>query len=240
MEPPAPTRSSTATYAAQFFAFRRRQRTRRRLLALGSFLLLGLALGNVWATGFAVVGGTTGTAYDAAPYYFDPGNKQDRSGLNGLLTSGGDLTFNWEGSWGYVDSLAMYTADLDTLSPSDNYFIGVYLTNTPSGFSDLQLQLRIKDDGNDGTCTATDIKDVADTDDYRVFTFDAADSQVTFSGMNGASTGLPGGTTYCVGVDNYTGSGQDPAGTFIRRSRTGPTFTGIEPTFVAAVNDMLP
>ena len=237
MEPSAPTRSSTATYAAQF-AFRRRRRTRRRLLALGSFLLLGLALGNVWATGFAVVGGATGTADPAAPYYFDPGNKQDRSGLNGLLTSGGDLTWNWQGQWGSVSSKAMYTADLNTLSAGGKYYVGVYLTNVPTGFSDLQLQLRIADVGPGGACSGTVMDAVTETKDFRIFTFDAVDAQVTFSGMAGAVTGLPGASTYCVGIANYSGSGQDPAGTYIRKSSSGPSFSGIHPTFVAALNQM--
>ena len=238
MEPPAPTGSPIEEYAARL-ADRRRRRTRGRLVAFGSFLLLGLALGNIYAAGFATTGGTTGVgSTNAAPYYFDPGNKQDRSGLNGLLTSSGNLTWTWTGQWGKVASQAMYTANLDTLPAGDDFYVGVYLTNVPVGFSDLQLRMQIADVGAGGTCSRTVMDAVANPNDYRVFTFDATDSQVTFSGMNGAITGLPGARTYCVGVSDYSGSGQDPAGTYIRKSSSGPSFSGIHPTFVAALNQM--
>lgn len=236
MEPQTPIGNPAAAYAARL-AQRRRQRNRRRLCALAAFLALGLSLGTIWASGFATTGSTTGTASTSPFIYANPGNKQDTSGLNGLLSSGGDLTWNWQGQWGSVSSKAMYTADLDTLSAGGKYYVGVYLTNVPTGFSDLQLQLRIADVGTGGTCNAAAIEAVGTTSDYRIFTFDAVDAQVTFSGMGGA-TGLPGGKTYCVGIDNYSGSGQDPAGTYIRKSSSGPSFSGIHPTFVAALNQM--
>lgn len=236
MEPPASTRSPTEAYAVHL-AWRRRRRARRRLVALASFLLVGLALGNVWATGFATTGGA-GTAAEATPIYFDPGNKQDTSGLNAHIRSNGDLTWHWQGQWGNVDSLAMYTVDLDDFAVGEKFFVGVFLTNIPTGFADLQLQLRIKDAGNDVACTPTDMDGVSNTNDYRVFTFETTDAQVTFAGMNGATGGLPGGRTYCVGIANYDGSGQDSAGTFIRRSSSGPSFSGQYPTFIASLNQM--
>ena len=237
MEPSAPIRSAVQAQVA-LLAHRRRRRTRRRLVALASFLLVGLALGNVWATGFTVTGGAPGTTAEATPILLDPGNKQDTSGLNAHIRSNGDLTWHWQGQWGHIDSLAMYTVDLDDFTTGEKFFVGVFLTNIPTGFADLQLQLRIKDDGNGGACTPTDMEGVSNTNDYRVFTFEATDAQVTFAGMNGATGGLPGGRTYCVGIANYDGSGQDPAGTFIRKATKGPDFRGQYPTFVSTLNQM--
>jgi hypothetical protein len=239
MEHPVYVDSNTEIHAYAALLRRRRQdRQRRRAFALGAFLLLGLALGTIWASGFATTGGATGTASKAETLFADPGNKQDTSGLNGLITSGGNLVFNWTGQIGTVSSLSMDTADLDTLSAANNYFVGVYLTNVPSGFSALQLQIRIADVGAGGTCTGATMEAASNKNDYRIFTFETADAQVTFSGMNGATTGLPGGKTYCIGVANYSGSGQDTEGTFIRKSTKGPNFTGVYPTFIAALNQM--
>lgn len=236
MEPLAPTGTHHAEGIAARFVERRRRLRRRRLVALAAFLLLGLALGNVWAGGFATTGGADGTPGEASIVYRDPGNQQDTSGLNGLIDSSGPLTWNWQGQWGHVSGQAMYTVDLDDEPAGDGFFVGVFLTNVPSGFSDLQLQLRIADAGKGGTCNAAVMDAVADPEDFRIFTFEAADAQVTFSGMNGAEAGLPGGKTYCVGVSNYPGSGQDAEGTFIRKASKGANFTGIRPTFVATLN----
>ena len=223
----------------QALAERRRQRARRRTALWGAFLVLGLALGTIYATGFASTGGTTGTTDPAAANTNTPGDNQDTSALAALTTSpGGNLVFNWSGRWGSVASNAMYQVDLDGLSASNNYYVSVYLGNTPSGFSDLQLQLRIKDDGPAGICNAADITGVADTDDFRVMAFDSQDAQVTFAGMDGVTTGLDGGSTYCIGIANYANSGKDASGTFIRKNNTGGAFGGTYPTFIASLNQM--
>lgn len=238
MEPPVPIDSPAGVHAyAEWLRLRRRQRSRRRAAVLAAFLSLGLALGTIWASGFATTSGTIGTANKPTPLFADPGNKQDTSGLNGLITSGGNLSWSWQGQWGSVASKAMYTVDLDSLS-SGKYYVGVYLTNVPTGFADLQLQLRIADVGKEGTCNAAAIEAVSTKSDYRIFTFEAVDAQVTFSGMSGSVTGLPAEKTYCIGIANYPGSGQDPEGTFIRKASKGGTFTGTYPTFVATLNQM--
>lgn len=238
MEPLAPTTGVFIEDCAAGLAERRRRRSRRRLAALAAFLLLGLALGNVYAAGFATIGGATGTADKASLIHLDPGNKQDTSGLNGLITPSGDLSWSWQGQWGSVASQAMYTVDLDTEAAEDDFFVGVFLTNVPTGFSDLQLQMRIADVGAEGACGGAVMDAVVNENDHRIFTFDAVDAQVTFSGMNGAETGLPGASTYCVGVSDYEGSGQDEEGTFIRKASKGGTFSGVYPTFVATLNRM--
>jgi hypothetical protein len=220
-------------------AERRRQKSRRRAALWGAFLLVGLALGTIYATGFATTGGTDGTTATASPNTNDPGANQDTSALAGFLTSpDANITFNWSGRWGSVSNAALYKADLDTESASNNYYIGAYLSNTPAGFSDLQLQFRIANVGVGGACTGAAINAVADTDDYRIMRFDNNDAQVTFSGMNGVTTGLDGGSTYCVGVAGYANNGKDSGGTFIRKVNTGGSFSGTYPQFVGSLNQM--
>jgi hypothetical protein len=220
-------------------AEQRRRKSRRRAALWGAFLLVGLALGTIYATGFATTGGTDGTTAAADANTNDPGANQDSSALAGFLTQpDNNLSWNWSGRWGSISSAAMYKADLDTESASNNYYLGVYLSNTPSDFSDLQLQLRIADVGAGGACDAAAIAAAADTDDYRIMRFDTDDAQVTFSGMNGTTAGLDGGSTYCVGIANYSGSGKDSGGTFIRKVNTGGTFSGTYPQFVGSLNQM--
>ncbi|HEX6115595.1 MAG TPA: hypothetical protein VFY99_00750 [Solirubrobacterales bacterium] len=218
-------------------AARRRQKSRRRAALWGAFLLVGLALGTIYATGFATTGGSTGATATAGANTNDPGANQDTSVLAGLMTTpDSNITFNWAGRWGSLSNAALYEADLD--GQTGDYFLGVYLSNTPSGFSDLQIQFRIADVGVGGTCDGAAINGVADTDDYRVMRFDNNDAQVTFSGMNGVTTGLPGGSTYCVGVANYANNGKDTGGTFIRKVTTGGAFGGTYPQFVGTLNAM--
>lgn len=216
----------------QALAERRRQKSRRRAALWGAFLLLGLALGTIYATGFAETGGTNATPTDPTANTNSPGDDEDDSALD-LGQPNANITYNWAGRWGSVSNAALYEADLTGIT--GDYFIGVYLTNQPGGFSDLQLQFRIADVGLGGTCDGTAIDNATDTDDHRVMIFDNNDAQITFSGMNGAPGGLPGNTIYCVGVANYTGNGKDTGGTFIRRSNPNavPTPT---PTFVGTLN----
>lgn len=202
------------------------------------WLMLALAIGMVWATVSATTGGISGIPQAAALNPSQPGDGQDTAVLANKVASSGNLTWNWSGQWGVVGSQAMYAVDLDALPAGDSFYLGVYLTNIPAGFADLQLQLRIADVGAAGSCNASAIEGVSNAGDQRIMVFDAADAQVAFSGMNGATSGLPGGSTYCVGVADYSGAGMDPAGTFIRKSSAGPTFEGSYPRFVAALSRM--
>jgi hypothetical protein len=224
---------------AQRLARQRRRRTRRRLVALAALGVLGLALGTIWATGFADTGGTTGSDTGADPIFMNNGQNQDNSGLNGLITSNGDLTFNFQGRNGSLSSFVMYDVNLTSQPVGNLHYVSLYLTNTPNGFSDLQIQMRISGDGGNG-CQTSDLTGTA-TGNYRNFIFVTNDAQVTFQGLSNNAipsvAGLPGGARYCVGVVNYTGSGGDITGTFIRRNSASTTFPpGVYPTFVASVN----
>jgi hypothetical protein len=245
---PAPikTGAEAREYAQRIEAARRR-RTRRRLAALAGMLALGLALGTVYATGFATTGGTTGSTQGASPINMDPGTNQDSSGLNGLISNGcagcsANLTYNWNGRNGSLSSAVMYEVNLTGEPPANNYYVSVYLTNTPGGFSDLQIQMRIATDGADNACTTADLTNTATvgtgTGNYRNFIFDTNDTQVTWqgwvsSGNTAGAGGLDGGERYCVGVPS---GGGNPNGTLIRRQTASTTVT--PPTFVSTLNQM--
>lgn len=225
---------------------RRRQRGRRRLAAWGAFLLLGLLLGAVYATGFATTGGS-GSAAEATPLTGKPGDNEDSAELQSLITSTGSLSWSWVGRWGSVATKAMYELDLSGKLASENFYAEVVLSNTPTKFSDLQLQLRIAEPAAGKTCTEAESitkLEEAGAEDRRVMIFDTADAQVTFSGMGGATTGLPGGAEYCIGIVNYPAeggslaAGKDESGTFIRKSEAGATFSGVLPAFIGTLNRM--
>jgi hypothetical protein len=225
---------------AQALAERRRRRARRRFAAWGAFLLLGLLLGAIYATGFATTGGG-GSGVVPTAVTGEAGENEDEAELKGLLTSSGSLTWSWLGRWGSVATKAMYEIDLSGKEAGEKFFAEVVLNNTPTKFSDLQLQFRIAKPAVGKTCTEAEslaLLAAAGAEDRRVMVFDAVDAQVTFSGMEGATTGLPGASDYCIGIVDYSGAGKDTGGTFIRKSEPGATFTGEYPTFIGTLNRM--
>lgn len=201
-----------------------------------AILLLAFALGTVWAAAYSTAGGVAGIPQASALIFGEPGASQETAVLANRVESRGNLTWNWLGRWGSIASQAMYRVDLDSEPAGGRYFLGVYLIRPAHGFANLQLQLRIAEVGPGGTCDAAAIEAESDPRDDRVMVFGTADAQVTFAGMNGGEGGLPGGTTYCVGVADYAGAGMDPAGTFIRKTSAGAGFDGAYPHFVAALN----
>ncbi|HEX6115596.1 MAG TPA: hypothetical protein VFY99_00755 [Solirubrobacterales bacterium] len=251
------TGAEARAYAERMEAARRR-RTRLRLAALAGLLLFGLSLGAIYATGFATTGGTTGSTQNATPLSNNPGDAQDTSGLNGLISTGcagcsANLTWNYSGRFGSVPSAVMYDVNLTNEPLANNYFVAVYLSNAPAGYSDLQLQIRIATDGADNACTTADLSNTTTvgtgSGNYRNMIFDTNDAQITFqgwvaSGNAAGSGGLDGGERYCVGIYDYPAgpsnvppaAGRDPSGTFIRRVNTATTPT--PPTFVATLNQM--
>jgi hypothetical protein len=198
-------------------------------------LILLCAIGTVWAAASATTGGLAGIPEATPVIASQPAVDEDTALLANDVQSSGPLTWSWSGDWGSIDSQAMYKVDLDEEPAADRYFLGVYLIRAASGFASLQLQLRIAAVGPGGTCDAGVIEAASDPDNARVMVLDRADAQVTFAGVDGGQEGLPGATTYCVGVADYEGAGIDPAGTFIRSAGNG-SFAGAYPHFVAALN----
>jgi hypothetical protein len=244
---------------------RRRQRTRRRLGAWGAFLLLGLLIGAVYATGFATIGAgtpseSTPESLAGEPQATQAENSALKNSINPVTT---ELTYSWLGRWGSIETAVMYELDLEGTDPvdeeeftaSDKFYSEVVLLNEPTGFSDLQLQLRIAKlaepssescalNGEAALKSAVAPNGGGVVANQRVMHFDTSDAQVLFKGINdssGAATGLPGAAEYCVGLVNYTGppeAGKDELGTFIRKNKTGPEFDGEEPEFVVTLNRM--
>lgn len=230
-----------ATNLAVALERRRHSRARRRLAFWGAFLLVGLLLGTVYATGFAEVGGESGSLNEAASFGNEPAGGEEAPELANLISvpGGENLTYDWYGHWGRVESKVMYELNLTSFTAADAFYSEVMLANEPSGFSALQLQIRVAK-ASGGSCAVSDLEGTA-ASNYRVMTFDSADAQVTFAGMGGATTGLPGGARYCIGVVDYAGpppSGRDTEGTFIRKAGWGGGFSGAYPRFVASLNRM--
>ena len=198
-------------------------RNRRRLTAWLSFAALGILTGAVWATGFASIGGATGTN-GSSPIVSPSDPAAQTAALQGAATAGSPLTVNWSGRWGSTASTNFFTVDLSGEPGSQTYNVAFLLTNDVSnaGWTSLQLEL-------ENVTTAVGPCDPAafdGTNQPRVMAFDTQDAGVYWNG-------LAGGSIYCIGID--ASDGQDTDGTFLRRASdsSGPT---TYPTFVATVD----
>jgi hypothetical protein len=199
------------------------RRNRRRLAAWLGFAAVGIATGAVWATGFASIGGATGT--DAAsPIVAPSAPGVQNPDLQGAVTAGSAFTVDWDGRWGSTADTNFFTVDLSGKPGTQTFNVAFLLTNDISGagWSSLQLEL-------EAVTTATGPCDPADFDGTnlpRVMAFDTQDAGAYWNG-------LAGGNVYCIGLN--ASDGQDTDGTFLRRAdeTTGPS---TYPTFVATVD----
>jgi hypothetical protein len=201
------------------------RRGRRRLIAWATFAVLGVSMGAVWATGFAEVGGASGTN-NPSPALTSSDPNAHSSDLGSTVTAGSDLTVDWDGRWGSTAATRFFTIDLSGKSASNDYNVAMLLTNDVSnqGWTTLQLKVENKDVGV-GACNAT----VFDgTNDPKKMVLDTRDAGVYWNN-------LPGGTKYCVGIAAAPSPASDVNGTFLRRDSdtTGPS---VYPAFVATVD----
>ena len=199
------------------------RRRRRRLAIWVSFALVGVITGVVWATGFASIGGATGT--NGGSPMLAPSNPSDHTAdLAGTVTAGSPLTVNWAGRWGSTAATNFFTVDLASRPTTQTFNVAMLLTNDISGAGWTTLQLKVEAvDIASGACDANDFDG---TNRPEVMAFDAQDAGVYWNG-------LAGGSIYCIGI--ATSDGQDTAGTFLRRASdsSGPT---TYPTFVMTVD----
>jgi hypothetical protein len=199
------------------------RKSRRRLGAWLAFAAVGIATGAVWATGFASIGGTTGTS-GAAPIVAPSAPGAHTPDLQGAVTAGSPLTVNWAGRWGSTAATNFFTVDLSSQANTRTFNVAFLLTNdiSTSGWSSLQLQLEAVDIAS-GACDANAFDG---TNRPRVMAFDAQDAGAYWNG-------LAGGSKYCIGI--AASDGNDTAGTFLRRDSdtSGPS---VYPTFVATVD----
>ncbi len=198
------------------------RRNRRRLAIWLSFAAVGIATGAVWATGFASIGGATGT--DGGSPILTPSAPADQPpDLAGSITAGSALTVNWDGLWGSTADTNFFTVDLSAKPNTETYNIAFLLTNdiSSAGWSSLQLEVEAVDIAA-GPC---DPSDFDGTNRPELMAFEDQDAGVYWNG-------LAGGSVYCIGLN--ASDGQDSAGTFLRRAaESGPT---TYPTFVATVD----
>jgi len=195
-------------------------RSRRRLAAWLAFAAVGILMGAVWATGFASIGGATGTT-NGSPAVTSGGASDHVNAMAGTVTAGSPLTVNWTGRWGSTAATDFFKVDLDAKPSTQTFNVAMLLTNDIStfGWESLQLKVELKDVGTGGSCApATDFDG---TQNPKVMVFDTRDAGAYWNA-------LPGGTTYCVGL--AASNGQDTSGTFLRSASdsapTGyPTFT---------------
>jgi hypothetical protein len=200
---------------------RRRKRSTIMWLA---FLVIGLAMGSVWATGFSVSGSANG-ADNAAVDVPGTDNVADASTspYAGLITNPEDLTVDWNGLWGVVGGdVAMYEVDLSGEAALDNFYVEIYVDSTATDWSVQQYQFHRFDDP--ATCgAATDLTALA-PDESQTMAVTDEDAFVSFDA-------LPGGAVYCFGIEAIA-QADNETGTFLRRpdETTFPTptqFTGI-------------
>jgi hypothetical protein len=196
---------------------------RRRLTAWLSFAAVGLATGAVWATGFASIGGATGTS-GSSPMLAPSAPGAHTADLQGAVTAGSPLTVDWLGRWGSTAATNFFTIDLSAKPVGQTFNVAFLLTNdiSSAGWTSLQLQLEAVDIAS-GSCNPASFNG---TNRPRVMAFDARDAGAYWNG-------LPGASKYCIGV--AAAPGNDPATTFLRRASdtTGPT---TYPAFVATVD----
>jgi hypothetical protein len=200
------------------------RRSRRRLAAWLTFAAVGIVMGAVWATGFASIGGATGTTSGSPAV--TSGNASDHTdALAGVMSAGSPLTVNWTGRWGSSTATEFFKATLDSKPAAQTFNVAMLLTNNIStfGWESLQLKVELKDVGAGGSCTAA--TDFDGTQNPKVMVFDTRDAGAYWNA-------LPGGTTYCIGI--ATTNGQDTSGTFLRSASDSPP-TGY-PTFTATVD----
>lgn len=236
-------------------AERRRRRGRRRLAVWGAFLLFGLLLGTIYATGFTTITGSGITGATATPLTADPGATQTALLTPNIVRHETNLAWTWTGRWGSIATADMYELNLTGNDPvdknefeaSDKFYSEIVLVKPPAGFSDLQIQFRIAKLVNPltETCAVAGAGKAAlestASANKRVMYFDTADTQVTFSSIDGAAetVGLPGGARYCVGLVHYTTvpeAGKDEAGTFIRKPTASVSDVPTYPEFVVTLN----
>src|SRR3954465_11078380 len=148
---------------------------RRRLSIWLGFAALGIATGAVWATGFASIGGATGTN-GSSPILAPSAPGAHAPDLQGAVTAGSPLTVDWAGRWGSNVSTNFFTVDLSGKPGTQTFNVAFLLTNdiSAAGWTTLQLKLEAVSRAS-GAC---DPADYDGTNLPRVMAFDAQDAGV--------------------------------------------------------------
>lgn len=198
------------------------RRPRRRLAAWLAFGLFGLMMGITWAAGVATSSATVDLAgaTEAATLFGTASSGSGTSQYDGLITADTALEIDLVGKWG---SIAADTPmfDIDLSGQTGTFYSEIYLTNTPSGWSVLQIEFLMVAKA----CADTTAADWAAPDATSVMVFETVDAFAAFDG-------LASGGSACIGV-GATSKANDPNGSFMRYAN-GATPTA--PDFAAILN----
>ena len=214
------------------------RRNRRRLALWLGFAVLGIAMGAVWAAGFATFGGGSSAAPTASPVVA-PGSPTTSEPLSGHVTANPSTwTVTWSGAWGSTPAFSFFQVDLSGFPASNHYNIATLLTNgdaltsASAPWQTLQLKLELHQAAG-ASCAASDFDGTLP----RVFAFNSNDSGVYWNDSDGdiATAGhITGGHIWCVGVEAASPP-YDGSGTFLR-SASSTVPPNVYPSFVTTVN----
>ncbi len=201
-----------------------RSRRRRRMRTWLAFGLVGVITGVVWAVGIATSTAVVDTA-GATPATQVFGTEPPAAGVSqyaGLVTENTALTIGFSGTWGNVAAdTGMF--DVDLTAESGTYFVAVYLNNSATGWSVLQLEFRQVNK----TCALALTADWAAPAATSVMIIETEDAWAVFPTLSS-------GANYCIGIQAINPKANDTAGTYIRRP--SPSSSPTAPVFVAMLN----
>lgn len=244
--PEEATPRGSASVVEQLFE-RRRKRRRRRVVSWIVFVLCGSMLGTTWAIGYSSVTMNQSVASPDGDVILGGSGGGSTGRLANSISQGLEtVVISWMGLWG--DLKADHTLwRVTTPAGSGTYFVDIYLTNNPTGWTALQFEFRMKEVAALTDCNGADAEGAEDfgtndtksdqssatwtTNPKKRLTVDAEDVYVSF-------TGLAANKIYCIGLADTETPGNQTANnqyaTFLRRPTN--TTTPVDPTFVAMVN----
>jgi len=195
---------------------------RRSMTTWLVFGLIGLMMGVTWAAGVATSSATVDVAgaAAAASVFGEASTGGGTSAYDGLITADTALEIDLLGKWGVI-AADTPIFDVDLSAEMGTYFSEIYLTNSPGGWSALQIEFRLVEKA----CADALPADWAAPAATAVMVIEDADAFASF-------TGLSGGDSACIGVQAIA-KANDTAGTFMRAAN-GATPTA--PEFAAILN----
>lgn len=205
-------KAQPAAAPGEYVQVRTAKRKRRRTLTWVIFGIAGVAIGAVWAAGFATSQSTSNDAASTAPFIANTPNPQIASKFAGVVSSQTPLALDFTGTWGNVPFTTIFEIDFgaNAETATGTYFAEVLLTDPlPSGYTTLQLEFVI----DNVDCDVVTGAGSWTQDAISVMPIETQDARAVF-------TGLAGGSKHCIGVRADT-KADDPAAHYIRRPANG-------------------
>ncbi|MEX2255930.1 MAG: hypothetical protein WEC34_10885 [Acidimicrobiia bacterium] len=209
---PTPVTPQPVAPTTEYVQVRTARRKRRRMLGWAMFGLAGVAIGAVWAAGFATSQSTSDNAASTAPFIAATPNPQLESKFADVVSAETPLALSFTGTWGNVPFTTIFEVDFaaNAETMTGTYFAEVLLTDPlPSGYTTLQLEFVI--DNQD--CDAVNVAGSWTQDAISIMPVETQDARAVF-------TGLAGGSKHCIGVREDT-KADDPLAHYIRRPANG-------------------